>query len=92
MSFRKITTKVHEKDIRKLVREIVAYSISRHNKDYKLLLEKIDSQLVSETPPEDIFKTLQSIINLFSETSKELIDLAPIIGEIELNSEASSKD
>ncbi len=91
MSFRKITTKVHEKDIRKLVREIVGYSISRHNDKYKALLEKIDSQLGVESKDE-IFKTLQSIVNLFSHTSKELVDLAPIIGEIESDSETSSKD
>ena len=42
MSFKNITTSVHEQDIRKLAKQIIHYSIVRHNDQYKEFLNNLD--------------------------------------------------
>ena len=82
MSFKNITTSVHEQDIRKLAKQIIHYSIVRHNDQYKEFLNNLDESLNNGNKKE-IFQLLQDIVILFSKTSKQIISFESIINEID---------
>tara|TARA_R110000824_G_scaffold134231_3_gene297182 strand:- start:814 stop:1134 length:321 start_codon:yes stop_codon:yes gene_type:complete len=82
MSFKTIAMMVNKEDVRKLVANSLTHILTRHSKNNKECLEKLNIVIPSGSNAE-ILESIRKILKTYNSVIEEINNIAPLVLEIE---------